>query len=128
MATAFVDGCEVVISQVATMDNPGFYTPPNARRVVKSNSMDQSFGNLIKLHEMGIITKEELRKKVLQWNPPCALPTISPSPSPFATPPVMTTKTTCTISPSKKRELPQTENIQDNSDVNVAPPEFKKKT
>ena len=98
MAACDDDGCEVIISQTTTtMDNSpaGFYTPPNVRRTVDTKQQQhQSLGNLIKLHEMDILTKAELRQKVLQWNP-----------NPTRSPPVhMTTTTTAKISPSKKRQ------------------------
>ena len=94
--------------------------------------MDQSFGNLIKLHEMGILTKEELRKKFYSGTHLVLLAT-SPIPSRFVvttTPPaVMTTKNNLYNISIKKRGAPQAENIlnPDNSDVNVTPLECKKK-
>ena len=100
------DGCEVVISQVAGMDSPvagGFYTPPNARRTKNAHSADQDLGHLITLHKMGIITREELRAKVLKWDAPNSV---------TSSPPVVTT---VKISPSKRRIVDLS---ADNEDAN----------
>ena len=46
------------------------YTPPNpVRRGTQIASSGSSLSELATFYKMGIITKEELRSKVLQWNP-----------------------------------------------------------
>ena len=52
------------------MDPRGFYTPPNpGKYAAPPNAAQDLLGHLIKLHEMGVISKEELRQKVIAWKP-----------------------------------------------------------
>ena len=63
---------------VSTMDVASFQTPPNPVKNpyhTPKQSTQSNLESLLKLHEMGIISKAELRAKVLAWNPNPSPPT-----------------------------------------------------
>ena len=81
-----------------------FQTPPNAGKKPPQN---KSLGHLIKLHEMGVLTKEELRAAVLGITFSAPAPSPSPSPpTPASQPPLPQKRKTPEVSVkvTKKRE------------------------
>ena len=60
------------------------FTPPNAKKQLFDRRSDKSaavLGKLIELHKMGVISKEELRMKVLQWDPASSTSSTVPVPT-----------------------------------------------
>ena len=100
---------------VSTMHACSFHTPPNPVKNVyntRNNNAQENpnLENLMKLHQMGVITKEELREKVLAWNPNPA-PTVLTPPTPSVTVTVTSPESTPPPRP-RKRSADDTGNQQ----------------
>ena len=86
------------------MDTCSFHTPPNQVKKTYNtpDNAQANLENLIKLHQMGVITKEELREKVLAWNPN-PVPTVLTTATPSVTVTVTSPESVSSARPTNKR-------------------------